>query len=89
MAPDYHDAPGGPYLTVGDLANAAGRQPLTSHGDRASWPQPTDEEPDMEDYMHDSMFGDEGSYATDGCTIEPDGVCSHGHPSWELWWGII
>lgn len=22
--------------------------------------------------------------ATDGCRIEPDGVCQHGHPSWLL-----
>jgi len=27
--------------------------------------------------------------ATDGCKIEPDGVCIHGHPSWLLAMGVI
>ena len=27
--------------------------------------------------------------ATDGCVIEPDGVCEHGHPSWLLELGLI
>ena len=27
--------------------------------------------------------------ATDGCEIEPDGVCTHGHPSWLLRLGLI
>lgn len=27
--------------------------------------------------------------ATDGCRIEPDGVCQHGHPSWLLALGLI
>lgn len=27
--------------------------------------------------------------ATDGCTVEPDGVCPHGHSSWLLIANII
>jgi hypothetical protein len=27
--------------------------------------------------------------ATDGCVVEPDGVCPHGHPSWLLALGLI
>ena len=27
--------------------------------------------------------------ATDGCDVEPDGKCEHGHSSWLLIWGLI
>lgn len=27
--------------------------------------------------------------ATDGCKVEPDGTCQHGHPSWLLVLGYI
>ena len=27
--------------------------------------------------------------ATDGCAVEPDGTCSHGHPSWLVALGMI
>jgi len=27
--------------------------------------------------------------ATDGCRVEPDGICPHGHPSWLLVLGYI
>ena len=27
--------------------------------------------------------------ATDGCTVEPDGMCPHGCPSWLLKLGLI
>ena len=27
--------------------------------------------------------------ATDGCEVEPDGRCSHGHPSWFIRLGMI
>lgn len=27
--------------------------------------------------------------ATDGCKVEPDGTCSHGHKSWLLVLGLI
>ena len=27
--------------------------------------------------------------AVDGCTVEPDGICQHGYPSWLLALGMI
>ena len=51
---------------------------------------PTVPEPDMEQYMRDTLFGARLREATDGCgPIEPDGTCEHGYPSWELYWGVI
>jgi hypothetical protein len=46
------------------------------------WPEPTMEEPtieELEEWMFDSLCE-----ATDGCTVEHDGICCHGHPSWFL-----
>jgi len=51
------------------------------------WPEPTVEEPDMDllqEWLMDSVCE-----ATDGCEIEHDGVCEHGHPSWFRYLGII
>lgn len=48
---------------------------------------PSTEWPDVEtiaDWMED-----EGCEATDGCWVEHDGVCPHGHPSWFLELGLI
>lgn len=52
------------------------------------WPEPTTDEPDIEDIEEWFEDGD-GCEATDGCWVEPDGVCSHGHPSWMLVLGLI
>jgi hypothetical protein len=30
-----------------------------------------------------------GAEATDGCWVEPDGVCPHGHQSWLRLMGLI
>jgi hypothetical protein len=30
-----------------------------------------------------------GAEATDGCWVEPDGTCEHGHSSWLLRLGLI
>lgn len=38
----------------------------------------------LENYMSDGVCP-----ATDGCRVEPDGVCQHGHPSWLLALNII
>lgn len=49
------------------------------------YPRPTEPEPDI-----DTMEEWDGTAdATDGCTVEPDGVCEHGHPSWLLYLGFI
>lgn len=50
-------------------------------------PTPTSPEPTMEDvgrWILDSICE-----ATDGCIVEPDGVCHHGHVSWLVYVGII
>ena len=44
--------------------------------------RPTDDE--LWGYVFDGVC-----VATDGCTIEPDGVCQHGYPSWLLYLGLI
>ena len=53
-----------------------------------AYPEPTVERPSMEE-LEDMVFDVIMPYATDGCTIEPDGICEHGHPSWLLKIGII
>lgn len=47
------------------------------------WPEPTTEEPSLEQ-IEDWIFDSEVE-ATDGCIVEPDGICPHGHPSWLLY----
>lgn len=48
---------------------------------------PTEEHPDdeqIEEWVMDSVCE-----ATDGCTVEPDGCCPHGHVSWLIYLGLI
>lgn len=54
---------------------------------KGRWPEPTTERPDIETL--DEWHSDGGCEATDGCWVEPDGVCEHGHPSWLLRLGLI
>lgn len=53
----------------------------------AKWPDPIEDEPDMDEL--ESMVINSVCDATDGCRVEPDGICSHGHPSWLLRLGLI
>jgi hypothetical protein len=55
--------------------------------ERKRWPRPTVEEPTMEEL--EEWVSDGVAEATDGCRIEPDGVCEHGHPSWLIRLGLI
>lgn len=51
------------------------------------YPEPTEPEPDAEQieaWVYDSVCD-----ATDGCTVEPDGICEHGHPSWLIRLGFV
>lgn len=48
---------------------------------------PTVEEPDM-DTLEAWMF-DGDCEATDGCVVDPDGRCLHGHSSWLILMGLI
>lgn len=51
------------------------------------YPEPETDEPDLAQIME---WESEGSCeATDGCMVEPDGWCEHGHPSWMLRLGYI
>jgi len=54
---------------------------------RSRWPEPTMEEPDAEEMRE--MAIDSVVEATDGCMVEPDGICPHNYPSWLLYWGVI
>jgi len=47
------------------------------------WPEPTTPKPTY-DQLEDWTFDRDDVEATDGCIVEPDGVCPHGHPSWML-----
>jgi len=51
------------------------------------WPKPTIDPPTDEDLWDWTM--DSLCEATDGCVVEPDGVCQHGYPSWLLYYGLI
>ena len=51
------------------------------------WPQPTQSPPDVHVLCDWEMSG--GCEATDGCWVEPDGICEHGHQSWLLHMGMI
>ena len=68
-------------------ADAHVNQPLAST-ELSVWPEPTVEEPDLET-LADWIYEGGGCEATDGCWIEEDGTCVHGHPSWLLALGLI
>ena len=53
----------------------------------ALWPKPTVPTPSEEDL--EEMLFDGCVEASDGCTVEPDGVCPHGHPSWLVRLGLV
>jgi len=51
------------------------------------FPVPTEPMPDIEQL--EEWQSDGGCEATDGCWIEADGICEHGHQSWMLHLGLI
>lgn len=51
------------------------------------WPTPTAPIPSAEAMME--ALADGTCEATDGCIVEPDGICEHGHPSWLLRLGLV
>jgi len=54
---------------------------------RQQYPEPTTPTPtadELEEMVFDSVVE-----ATDGCTVEPDGTCPHGHPSWLIRMGLV
>lgn len=46
--------------------------------------EPTPSMEQLEEWVYDSVCE-----ATDGCIVEPDGRCPHGHQSWLLRLGLI
>jgi hypothetical protein len=58
-----------------------------------NWPEPTVAEPsdiDLTNQLIDAVTDGSVSYETsDGCEVEPDGVCHHGHPTWLRRAGLI
>lgn len=61
---------------------SCGRDPEKGERHKATESRPTMDE--LESYVSDSVCP-----ATDGCEVEPDGTCEHGHKSWLLVLGII
>lgn len=55
---------------------------------QSKWPAPETDAPDMET-LFEWLLLDGDCEATDGCMIEPDGVCPHGYPSWLIQLGMI
>ena len=75
-------------LEHGFLAQAAKLTPVVRNPNkRPKWPQPTVPAPSLEQ-IEDWIWEDGGCEATDGCWLEPDGICPHGHPSWLLKLGL-
>lgn len=51
------------------------------------YPEPTEPEPSFKKLQQWSFDG--VAEATDGCTVEPDGICQHGHVSWLIYLELI
>ena len=64
---------------------------MCDHGEKKQgvprWPKPTKKEPSLA--RLERMVFASVVPATDGCRVEPDGVCPHGHPSWLIYLGLI
>jgi len=63
---------------------------LNNKGDvklKKRWPDPT--VPIPSDEVLKDWFMDSICESTDGCRVEEDGICQHGHRSWFLYLGII
>lgn len=50
--------------------------------------EPDTQQPSFEQ-LQEWLIEDSGCEATDGCWVEPDGTCPHGHKSWLLKLGLI
>jgi hypothetical protein len=68
--------------------------PRCEAGDHTRGPRPdglkhraTVEMPSIEQL--EEWLSESGAEATDGCWVEPDGFCEHGHQSWLVRLGLI
>ena len=66
-----------------DIEYAGRRRAVES----TEWPAPTTPAPDDDDM--EAMIMDGTMEATDGCLVDPDGVCEHDYPSWLLYCDLI
>lgn len=55
---------------------------------REQWPEPTEEQPSIIKELAYVLL-DGLCHATDGCQVESDETCPHGHPSWLMRLGIV
>ena len=51
------------------------------------YPEPIIERPGEDELW--AMLFDGVCPATDGCDVEPDGTCPHGHPAWPRRMGLV
>jgi len=51
-------------------------------------PRPTDPPP-SDEQLRDWLLFDGDCEATDGCVVEPDGRCAHGHLAWPRFLRLI
>jgi hypothetical protein len=58
-----------------------------------AYPQPTVPVPDINEVisdLEDAVMDNRVSFETsDGCEVESDGTCTHGHPTWLVRFGLI
>ncbi|CAO4181224.1 hypothetical protein [Methylorubrum extorquens] len=76
-----------PSFAAGDLDEAPVPHVLHDPDTGLPWPYPTTPEPafvSLAQFLFEAV-----AETTDGCLVEPDGVCQHGHPSWLLRLGVI
>lgn len=76
-----------PSLTTDDSDDAPVPQVLHDPDTGLPWPDPTTPEPafvTLAQFLIEAV-----AETTDGCLVEPDGICRHGHPSWLLRLGVI
>jgi hypothetical protein len=52
------------------------------------YPVPTEPTPSLEQ-LEDWAIFDGDCESTDGCRVDPDGSCEHGHPSWLRRLGLV
>lgn len=64
------------------ICESCGRNIAVGERHKATEPKPSLDE--LEAMVSDSVCS-----ATDGCEVEPDGKCEHGHSSWLIVLGLI
>jgi hypothetical protein len=76
-----------PVPVYGPMTDEEKAEPVPIPAGNGQYPEPTVDTPSMGEAEYWVMDG--VCEATDGCTVEPDGVCPHGHPSWLIAMGVI